>query len=44
MGGGIDPQHLLPFASCRDTREHVRRNMAAFKPAGGYVFNHVHHI
>ncbi|HOQ87037.1 MAG TPA: uroporphyrinogen decarboxylase family protein [Phycisphaerae bacterium] len=43
-GGGIDSQHVLPTASPAEVREHVRRNMAAFKPNGGYVFNNVHNI
>lgn len=43
-GGGIDSQHVLPFASPDEIREHVQRNMAAFKPGGGYVFNNVHNI
>lgn len=43
-GGGIDAQHVLPTASPAEVSEHVRRNMAAFKPGGGYVFNNVHNI
>ncbi len=43
-GGGIDAQHVLPFASPDEVREHVRRSMQAFKPGGGYVFNNVHNI
>ena len=43
-GGGIDAQHVLPRASPREVREHVRRNLEAFKPGGGYVFNNVHNI
>lgn len=43
-GGGIDPQHVLPFAGRDEIREHVRRNMELFKPGGGYVFNNVHNI
>jgi uroporphyrinogen decarboxylase len=43
-GGGIDSQHVLPRARPREIREHVRRNLAAFKPGGGYVFNSVHNI
>jgi uroporphyrinogen decarboxylase len=43
-GGGIDSQHVLPFTSPAEVREHVRRNIAAFKPNGGYVFNNVHNI
>ena len=43
-GGGIDSQHVLPFASPDEVREEVRRNVEAFKPGGGYVFNNVHNI
>jgi uroporphyrinogen decarboxylase len=43
-GGGIDSQHVLPFASPAEVREHVRTSMDAFKPGGGYVFNNVHNI
>jgi len=43
-GGGIDAQHVLPFASPAEVRENVRKNMEAFKPGGGYVFNNVHNI
>ncbi len=43
-GGGIDSQHVLPFASPEEIREDVRRNVEAFKPGGGYVFNNVHNI
>ncbi len=43
-GGGIDAQHVLPRASPEEVREHVRRNVLAFKPGGGYVFNNVHNI
>jgi uroporphyrinogen decarboxylase len=43
-GGGIDSQHVLPFASPEKVREEVRRNVEAFKPGGGYVFNNVHNI
>ncbi len=43
-GGGIDAQHVLPFASADDVRSHVRRNVETFKPGGGYVFNNVHNI
>jgi uroporphyrinogen decarboxylase len=43
-GGGIDPQHVLPFATPEEIREHVENNMAIFKPGGGYVFNNVHNI
>ena len=43
-GGAIDSQQVLPSASPETIREHVRRNLAAFKPHGGYVFNNVHNI
>lgn len=43
-GGGIDTQHVLSFARPQDVREHVRRNVEALMPGGGYVFNSVHNI
>jgi len=43
-GGGIDSQHILPRATPDEVRKHVRRNVEAFKPGGGYVFNNVHNI
>jgi len=43
-GGAIDAQHVLPTASPQTVREHVRRNLAVWKPGGGYVFNNVHNI
>lgn len=43
-GGGVDSQHVLPFAKPEEIKEHVRRNLAWFKPGGGYVFNSVHNI
>jgi len=43
-GGGIDAQHVLPRATPAEVRENVRRNIEAFKPGGGYVFNNVHNI
>ncbi len=43
-GGGIDAQHVLPTASPETIREEVKKNLAAFKPGGGYVFNNVHNI
>lgn len=43
-GGAIDAQHVLPKASPEEVREHVRRNLAVWKPQGGYVFNNVHNI
>lgn len=43
-GGGINAQHVLPFAKPNEIREHVRRNLEIFKPGGGYVFNNIHNI
>ena len=43
-GGGIDAQHVLPFAKPEQIKEHVRRNIEIFKPGGGYIFNNVHNI
>ncbi len=43
-GGGIDAQRILPFASPREVRAEVRRNVEIFKTGGGYVFNNVHNI
>ncbi len=43
-GGAIDAQHVLPTADPDTVREHVRRNIEAFKPNGGFVFNNVHNI
>jgi uroporphyrinogen decarboxylase len=43
-GGGIDAQHILPFASPERVREEVKKNVEIFKKGGGYVFNSVHNI
>lgn len=43
-GGAIDSQHVLPRADAATVREHVRKNIEALKPGGGYVFNNVHNI
>lgn len=43
-GGGIDSQHTLPFSTVQDVRDEVQKNLAYFKPGGGYVFNNVHNI
>jgi len=43
-GGAIDAQHVLPTATPEEVRQHVRRNLEAWKPGGGYVFNNVHNI
>jgi uroporphyrinogen decarboxylase len=43
-GGGIDSQHILPSASPEEVKAEVKKNIAAFMPGGGYVFNNVHNI
>jgi uroporphyrinogen decarboxylase len=43
-GGAIDTQHVLSVATPAEIKKHVRRNLEAFKPGGGYVFNNVHNI
>jgi uroporphyrinogen decarboxylase len=43
-GGGCDAQHVLSRGGPEEVAEDVRRNLAAFKPGGGYVFNNVHNI
>ncbi len=43
-GGAIDAQHVLPTATPDKIRDDVRRNLEAFMPGGGYVFNNVHNI
>ena len=43
-GGGIDAQHVLPFAKTSEVKAAVKKNLEIFKPAGGYVFNNVHNV
>jgi len=43
-GGGIDAQHVLPFASPGEITRQAQKNLEMFKPGGGYVFNNVHNI
>ena len=43
-GGGIDSQHVLPTGTPQQVREETIKNVLAFKPGGGYVFNSVHNI
>lgn len=43
-GGAIDTQHVLPTATPKEIKKHVRRNIEIFKQGGGYVFNNVHNI
>jgi uroporphyrinogen decarboxylase len=43
-GGGIDAQHVLPFAKPEEIKHHVKANLEIFKSGGGYIFNNVHNI
>ena len=44
-GGGCDTQNVLGSATPEEVREHVRRNLEAFKArSGGFVFTQVHNI
>jgi len=43
-GGGIDAQHVLPFATPERVRSEVTHNVHAFMPGGGYVFASEHNI
>jgi uroporphyrinogen decarboxylase len=43
-GGAIDAQHVLPFATPAEVKEHVRRNVGILKQGGGFVFNNCHNI
>jgi uroporphyrinogen decarboxylase len=43
-GGGIDTQRVLGTGKAGEIREHVRRNIEALAPGGGFVFAAVHDI
>jgi uroporphyrinogen decarboxylase len=43
-GGGVDTQHILPFATPEDVRRNVRELVEIFAPGGGFVFNQIHNI
>jgi len=43
-GGGIDAQHVLPRGTPAEVAAEVRRNLQAFMPGGGYIFNNVHNV
>jgi len=43
-GGGCDSQHVLPTGTPEQVAADVRKNMAALKPGGGYIFNNIHNI
>lgn len=41
-GGGCDTQTILPEGSPDEVRQHVKRQIAALSPNGGFVFQQVH--
>lgn len=43
-GGGIETQHILPNGTPEQIKADVKKNIAALKSGGGYVFNTVHNI
>ena len=43
-GGGVDTQHVLPFAKTEEVAEHVKKLIKIFTQRGGYVYASVHNI
>jgi uroporphyrinogen decarboxylase len=43
-GGGVDTQHVLGVATPQQVQGHVRENIEALAPGGGFVFAAVHDI
>ncbi len=43
-GGGCDTRFILTQAEPAEVMDHVRRNVEAFLPGGGYVFATVHNV
>jgi len=43
-GAGVDTQHVLPFGTPEEVRQHVRSNIHALSVNGGFVFAAVHNI
>jgi len=43
-GGGCDTRHILNRGTPDQVKDHVRKNVEAFAPGGGFVFNTVHNI
>jgi uroporphyrinogen decarboxylase len=43
-GGGADTRTVLPHGSPAEVRSHVREQIAALAPDGGFVFQQVHNI
>jgi uroporphyrinogen decarboxylase len=43
-GGGADTRKVLPRGTPAEVRDHVRRNIEAFAPGGGFVFATAHNM
>jgi len=43
-GGGCDTRNILNKGTPEQVKDHVRRNIEALAPGGGFVFNTVHNI
>ena len=43
-GGGVDTQQVLGTATPAEIRDHVRKNIDALAPGGGFIFAAVHDI
>jgi len=43
-GGGCDTRYILNKGTPEQVKDHVRRNIEALAPGGGFVFNTVHNI
>ncbi|MFA6241061.1 MAG: uroporphyrinogen decarboxylase family protein [Candidatus Hydrogenedentales bacterium] len=43
-GGGCDTQLVLPNGTPEQVRQHVREQVRALRPGGGFVFQQVHNI
>ena len=42
--GGIDAQHVLPFGTVEEVRQHTRKYIKALAPGGGYIVAPVHNV
>ncbi len=43
-GGGADTRKVLPKGTPAEVKDHVRRNIEAFAPGGGFVFATAHNM
>jgi len=43
-GGGADTRKVLPRGTPDEVRDHVRRNIEALAPGGGFVFATAHNM